>query len=172
MEIVLLTIVVLIVWSWQKRHRSIAKDRIKLDEAVWGVVARLSHGRESLLKTILQCDFVGTVDGREQRLVWMHLDEFDIWVSKETRRPRVWVELKKNGNYTQIVCRSTSKLGKAVNSLFSSIVQHSKPLSEDAKQAMQEQIKILHEIGASEDVIANAEKTAEYHGVFVPKLSE
>jgi len=124
MEIVLLTIAVLIVWSMQKRRRSVVKDRAELEEAVWRVV-RLSYDRELFLEATLRCNFIDVVDGREQRLAWLHLDEFDLWFSKETKRPRVWVRLKKGENYTQIVCCSTSKLGKSVSSLFSSINQHS-----------------------------------------------
>lgn len=179
MKIGLATAIVLVViivgvaalcWrSWRKYRRALAEDRAELHKAVWDVVNDLSQVREPLLERILERDFVETVDGREQRFACMKLDEFYLYVSKETKRPRVWVKIRKGENYTQIVCRSTSKLGKAVVSLFLLIDQLSKPPSEGVKQAMREHLQILHEIGASERVITNAEKTAEAHGVSIPK---
>jgi hypothetical protein len=99
----------------------------------------------------------------------VHLDEFDLYVSKEIKRPRVWVKIKKGEDYTEITCRAASQLGKAAGALFSSIDQYSKPVSEDVKRVALEHVQILREIGASERVIANAEKTAENFGAFVPK---
>ena len=132
MKIVLLTLAVLvvglIVWYWRKDRRLFAKDLAEIDGAVLDVIGNLSHGREFLLKKILECDSIQTIDGREQRIVSIKVEGYSLFVSKETKRPRVWVKLRRGENVIEIICRSTSKLGKAVNSLFSSIDQYSKPL--------------------------------------------
>jgi hypothetical protein len=69
MKDVLLITVVLIVsvvaLYWRKYRCALAEDRAELDKAIWEVIARLSHDRESLLKTILKCDFIGIFDGRK-----------------------------------------------------------------------------------------------------------
>lgn len=123
--IVVVLFVGVFAWYWRKGHCLLARDVDELDKAVWDVIARLSHGRQSLLEEILQSDFVDTIDGREQRLIWIADGDINLFVSKETKRPRVWVKLRRAEDTIEIICRGTSKLGKAVDSLFSSIQEYS-----------------------------------------------
>ena len=176
MKIVLLTLAVLIVglivWYWRKDRRLFAKDLAELYQTVLDVVARIQHSQQSLLKKIVKCDSIQTIDGREQRIVWIEVEGFKLFVSKETKRPRVWVRLRRGEDVIEMICRSNSKLGKSADSLFASIDRCSNPLSEDAKLAMQKQVEILREMRASDRVIASAEKTAESYGVSVSKQSK
>lgn len=125
----LATVIVLLVgvvaWYWRKNRRLLAQDVDELDKVVWDVIARLSHGRQLLPKEKLHGGFIQTVDGREQRMAWIETGEFNLFVSKETKRPRVWVKLRRGQDIIEVICRSSSKLGKAVDSLFSSIQEYS-----------------------------------------------
>lgn len=130
LAVVAVLFVGIVAWYWRKSRRLLAQDLAELDKVIWDVIARLSHGRQSLNKEILKGNFTQTVDGREQKMVWIDTIEFNLFVSKETKRPRVWVKLKRGENTIEIICRNTSKLGKAADSLFSSIKEYSgKPKS-------------------------------------------
>lgn len=125
LAIVVVLLVGVVAWYWRKGRRLLVQDVAKLDKAVWDVIARLSHDRQSLPKKIMPKDFVMTVDGREQRFVWIADGDLNLFVSKETKRPRVWVKLRRGEDIIEIICRGTSKLGKAVDSLFSLIKEYS-----------------------------------------------
>ena len=135
-----------VLYRWYRRV--VRGEQATLDKYVWDVIARLSHGRELLLKEILKCDFVETLDGREQRFVTLENEDFRLVFSKETRRDRYWARLARGHDIFENSCRGSVKLGKSIAALFSSVDRYSGKTVETPEAATETQ-PVSESAGAS-----------------------
>jgi hypothetical protein len=129
------TLAVMFLW----RRREVRRERVALEAAIRDLIVVRIDSRE-VLKQLLQCDFVETLDGREQRFVTLVTDDFEIYLSKETRRDRCWAKLKRGQEVFEARVGGSSKLGRVIASLFTLVDKRSAEPEAPATETLQEAV--------------------------------